>query len=68
MNYYDIIAKWLINMFIFTNGPHIGLMDRFNAGNDTVKHFWKCTQVWRRRIDIILGNTYEKYEISILSQ
>lgn len=42
MNYYDIVAKWLINMFIFTNGPHIGLMDRFNASNDTVKHFWKC--------------------------
>ena len=41
MSYYNIVAKMLMDIFISQNGPHSILMDRFNANNYNLKHFWK---------------------------
>ena len=41
MSYYNIIARMLMDILISQNGPHSILMDRFNANNYNLKHFWK---------------------------
>ena len=41
MDYYNWLTKWMVALFYSTSGPHNYLINRFNADNYVMKHFWK---------------------------